>query len=336
MRIGILTTVKDGIGGVERFATYMERGFIERGNEVVVIDKNSISSWARIVVALSRYVALQPVALGYFLGRHAMTVKCDAVVTNGLLGWSLYATNQQKIINVQHGTYARSAERIDRGHHWIKYVIKRFVWGFFEGCAARRSSVCVAVSEETAESVSRYYNPRRIVVIHNAVDTEFFKPLAEVSKKNQVIFVGRFEYAKGQVILEGFRDYLKSKGWSLVVAERLTQDELRSAYNESQVFLLPSLHEGCSYALLDAMACGVPFLASPVGLVADFKARNQFAPCVVTSQTIGAYIQAFEDLIGMDPNRFQGLSREIRQYVIDNHDLNRALGQYERLMNEIA
>lgn len=332
MRIGILTTVKDGIGGVERFATYLERGFSDRGHEVIVIDKTTIGPVAHAMVALSRYMGIQPVVFGYFLGRQAMRSECDVVVTNGLLGWNISPRGQQKIINVQHGTYARSAERVDRERNWIKYVIKRYIWGFFEGCAARNATTCVAVSVETAESIRRYYRPGGVVVIHNAVDTEFFKPISGVTKKNQAIFVGRFEYAKGQVMLEEMEQYLKGIGWQLLVAENLSQDELRIAYNESQVFLLPSLHEGCSYALLDAMACGVPFLASPVGLVADFKARGDFAPCVVTEQTGSAYISAFEKLVSMDDSAQQALHEELRDYVVQNHGIAGAMEQYEALV----
>lgn len=332
MRIGILTTTKDGIGGVERFTTYLERGFTERGHEVVVIDRTAISLVARAMVALSRFGGMQPVVMGYFLGWQTISSGCDVVVTNGLLGWNIAPRDRQKIINVQHGTYARSAERIDRGRNWIKYVIKRFVWGFFEGCAAKNANVCVAVSAETAESIRTYYRPDGVVVIQNAVDTEFFKPLPNVVKKKQAIFVGRFEYAKGQVILEEVERYLQSIGWQLVVAQNLSQDELRIAYNESQVFLLPSLHEGCSYALLDAMACGVPFLASPVGLVTDFKARGDFASCVVTDQTGTAYIRAFEKLVSMDDLAQQALRDELRDYVVRNHGIVSAMEQYVALV----
>src|SRR5262249_11165419 len=37
------------------------------------------------------------------------------------------------------------------------------------------------------------------------------------------------------------------------------------AMNASDLLLLPSLHEGSSNALKDAMACGLPVVAAPVG-----------------------------------------------------------------------
>lgn len=328
MRIGILTTVKNGFGGVERFTTYFERGFIERGYEVVVIDRSYLSRIAQALVTVSKFFALQPIVLGYFLGRVAQQQDLQVLVTNGLFGWNV--TNQRvRIINVQHGTYARSAERIDKGRNWVKYSIKRWFWGPFEQKAAQRADVCVAVSEETKESVERYYGVTDAIVIPNAVDTDFFKPLPNVVKKNQAIFVGRFEFAKGKDILVGMQQYLAKKGWQLMVAESVSQEDLQIVYNESQVFLLPSLQEGCSYSLLEAIACGVPFLASPVGLVSEFATRQLFPQCIVIEQNLESYIAAFERLVNRGDS---ALGSDLRTYAVKQHSLTVWLDSYEKIL----
>jgi glycosyltransferase involved in cell wall biosynthesis len=235
---------------------------------------------------------------------------------------------------VQHGTFARAAVRIDKERFFFKYLMKFYVWATFEGLAARRATQCVAVSNETKESVEMYYHAKNVRVIPNAVDTDFFQPTG-IQKKNQAIFVGRFELAKGKEILEGMKNYLELCGWNVLVAEKLSQKELAVAYNESKVFLLPSLHEGCSYALLDAMSCGLPFLASPVGLVSDFVEQKLFPECVVSVQTLESYQESFKKLIELSDDELEDLTVRLRNYILQSHSINYFNDAYLLLIKEL-
>lgn len=317
MRILILSTHRDGAGGVERFSSYLANVFLGNGDTVTILGKEDVSRFGKILLSFSGYVALGQPILGFLLGDKARKMGFDICVTNGMLGWNL---SKGKILNVQHGTFAKAAERIDKNKNKIKFFIKRYIWGYFEGLAARQATQCIAVSNETKESIEQYYKVHDCMVIANAVDTDLFRP-TNVVKKNQVIFVGRFEEAKGKTILVDFQLYLNRKGWELIVAENYTQNELVILYNESRLFLLPSLHEGCSYALLEAMACGVPFLASPVGLVRDFEINQLFSGCVVSRQTSEGYIEAFEKILKKSEAETLALSNQLREYIVAYHSL---------------
>jgi glycosyltransferase involved in cell wall biosynthesis len=52
----------------------------------------------------------------------------------------------------------------------------------------------------------------------------------------------------------------------------LPRDDLRSAYAEADLLLLPSDFEGFGLVLLEAMAAGLPFVATPVGAAPDLAA----------------------------------------------------------------
>lgn len=308
---------------MERFSYYLRDAFASAGYSATILAREDIVGFSARLLRWSRLVGMQQPLLGWLLGRMAERRGFDVCFTNGMLGWNLRG---KRVVNVQHGTFARAAVRIDKGRFLLKYLMKFHCWARFEGLAARRAAICVAVSNETRESVELYYAAKNVRVIPNAVDTERFKPLG-IPKKNQAIFVGRFEYAKGKGILEGMRSFLEGRGWSLAVAETLSQEELATAYNESRVFLLPSLHEGCSYALLDAMSCGLPFLASPVGLVSDFASEGLFSECIVAEQSVGAYITKFEALAGMSGNESSRLTGTLRDYILRLHsieDFNRS------------
>lgn len=338
MNIIILTPTKNNHGGVERFSYYLRDELLKRGHTISLLGPEDLTPFQRSIIRIKKKFGFEQPALGYFLGRLAQKRGFDVCITNGMLGWNLKSAvnlEGKGVINVQHGTFARSAVRIDRSRNYLKYLFKRYIWGYFEGLAARRASTCVAVSEETKQSVQMYYGRNDVQVILNAVDTELFKPLGTTKIPFQGIFVGRFELAKGKEILEGIQNYLQSKGGNLIVAQTYSQDELVHFYNTSQVFLLPSLHEGCSYALLDAMACGLPFLASPVGLVPELEAKGLFSECIVHESTVDAYIQAFERLVHQSPEERKNFTEQLRLYILEHHSIKQFGDAYDALVRSL-
>ncbi|HWC57356.1 MAG TPA: glycosyltransferase family 4 protein [Candidatus Paceibacterota bacterium] len=341
MTICILSNTKMSTGGVERFCAYLERAFRSLGHTVEIVSTEDLSSYHRSLLRFFEYFGLAVPLLGYFLGNYAKRKKPDVYVTNGALGWNL---KDKKIVNVQHGTFAQAAKRLDRKNP-LKFFFRFYIWGYFEGVAARRASRVVAVSQETKESVELFYKVKNIAVVYNAVDTNFFAPrddrvivrkeLGFAVEETIVLFVGRFERAKGKAILEGMEKYLSHHSGRLIVAEQYSQDELAKLYSAADLFLFPSLHEGCSYALLDAMSSGLLFLASPVGLVADFVKENLFSGCIVHEQTLVRYSDAFEKIHHMGVEEKMKLSERLRNYILSKHTLAVFTREYERILSEV-
>ena len=342
MNIIILSSSKRQSGGVERFSFYLENCLTKQGHAVTILGREDLTSTEVFIMKLKKLTGMEHPALGYFLGRKAMKLGFDVCVTNGMLGWNI---KNKKVINIQHGTFARAADRVDRHQNIFKFFIKKYIWGFFEQLAGRRAGKCVAVSNEVKESVEQYYGVKNVAVIPNATDTNFFKPLDRVMCRGKMklpidkkiaIFVGRFEYAKGKNILEGLQKYMHEIGGEFIIAEHYSQEELVWLYNASDVFLLPSLQEGCSYALLDAMACGLPFLASPVGLVSEFLMGKMFIDCVVEEQTISTYIKKLEILFELPESQKSKLSEDLREYILKEHSIPKFSDAYGNLVRELG
>lgn len=343
-KITILSTTHASTGGVERFVNYLSNGLTSHGCTVTILAKQDLARWQQWLVASAKYIASDQIILGYFLGKRAMNVSCDVVITNGLLGWNI---RNKKVINVHHGTFIKGALRTRADDYWIKYVIKRYWWSLFEKNAARNATVCVAVSEETKESVITYYGAKNVVVIPNAIDTDLFKPYPKSDArkalglpidKKIVFFASRLGSQKAGGLLLAIAEHIKKNSPDILVVgavfgqqfsetsgivglENISYDRLVMAYNAADIFLLPSRHEGSSLALLESIACGVPFLASPVGLVPELMNNNLFTECIVIDQTVDAYTKKMQTLLGLDNHLQALLSQELRAYAVEHHGL---------------
>lgn len=140
----------------------------------------------------------------------------------------------------------------------------------------------VAVSRYTGRAAKTAFGASDPNVIHNGVDTEFFSPPPEPRTRSgpfRILYVGNLSKRKGADLLplimaklgpqfelrytSGLRaaETFKPQA-NMRSIGRLDQHQMRTAYHESDVVLFPSRLEGLSYAAAEAMACGVPLIAT--------------------------------------------------------------------------
>ncbi len=182
---------------------------------------------------------------------------------------------------------------------WEK--LDKLIFSWLSPMIWRRAAKVIANSKMLRDLAYRSGKSKTIDVITNGIDVSFFKPLPlqDNPKQKIVLGVGRLALIKGYHLLidaiakiqnpdivawlvgDGIeRENLKKQARELGVADRVfflgikTKKELLKIYNQSQIFCLPSFNEGMSNALLEAIACGLPVIATDVGGVAELIDSN--------------------------------------------------------------
>jgi glycosyltransferase involved in cell wall biosynthesis len=209
-----------------------------------------------------------------------------------------YLFGGRSIIKVRSGSYNYS--RLYLSHWWRAWL---FV------LPLRLASRAVVVSKDGACLMHTLGIPEhRVVHIPNGIDTDFFCPVSQETKpaicqqlgfatdKTIVLYAGRLDcITKGVDLLvrawAGLSSEMRESALLIILGDGPDRDkviglikslgvehsivmmgskqEVRDYYWASDIFVLPSRDEGLSNALLEAMACGLPVVASNVGGTLD-------------------------------------------------------------------
>lgn len=204
----------------------------------------------------------------------------------------------------------------------------------------------------------------KVTVIPNGVDLEAFKP-TEKSKDSSdgmknVVFIGRLVFNKGaQYIVEAapmviarypntkfiivgdgpMKSYLEKLSKKLGVTHAFkflgTVPSIQEIFKQCDIFVRPSLTEGMSLAVLEAMSCGLPVIATKVAGTPEIIINNKTGILIDVKnvqQLADSILRLFSD-----PELLQSLSRNARLFVEKHYNWDRVtkltLQVYEKMLN---
>lgn len=210
--------------------------------------------------------------------------------------------------------------------------------------------------------ISLGIRPERAIVIPNGVDVAKFSPGSSSIKRElgaDILFAyqGRISPEKNvEAMLKAWRQAQLGERVKLaMVGDGPQAATLKSFYpaeygvewlgyiadeqrrieilRGADVFLLPSLVEGLSLSLLEAMACGTAALATDVG--ADGEAIEGGAGICLAPHKVANALTTLLPVLCEHPEFVMMLQRQARQRVIDRYTLSRNIDRVEALYAEL-
>lgn len=272
------------------------------------------------------------------------------VILNGGPGGVLLARRQRSYRLLYYGNHTYREQARVPGECW------KSVFEPIEARAYRRSDVLVACSRSTRRCLSALSGRsiEEIPRIPVGVDVERFRPGGQEEISRSILFVGRLELRKGvdflldalprvrravpdvRVFLAGRgreRSRLVRRCSELGLADHvaflgpLSEDELTRWYGRCQVQVVPSLFEGLGIVALEAMASGLPVVATRGSGLED-AVRHRSTGFLVDHGDHGGLAHRLVSLLSR-PGLLRKLGTDARRHVVRNFSWEVVLDRWE-------
>ena len=270
MKILLISPTEEGIGGVAQHVQGLSQFLTNQNHKV-----DTISSKNTFTIPV-KGLKNPSFMLSSFLKTRSMKGNDIVHAHNIPSALAMKKTSGKKILSL-HGIYS---QQITELHGKIYSNISKN----YEEKALKWADSITAISKEACD----YYSKSGFDVIHvpNAIDLNNFPKKATKKFENQIIYAGRLSKEKGINTLLDAAEHLPAE-YNLLIAgigpeEKKVRNLADSKTNVhylgyqskqntislirgSDLVIQPSLMEGISSTLLEAMGCGTCILASNVG-----------------------------------------------------------------------
>ncbi|HEY9763438.1 MAG TPA: glycosyltransferase family 4 protein [Trichocoleus sp.] len=255
-----------------------------------------------------------------------------------------------------HPAFDRKVRSLTSGTQHLTYQL-------YAPCLANYDRVIVFSDLQRDLLIRLGVAPQTVAVIPNGVDTAKYSPGPSALKtelKAQRVFVyqGRLSIEKNvEAMLKGWRLAQMGEHCRLaIVGNGPLAASLKMFYGEednitwlgfiadedrrieilrgADAFILPSLVEGLSLSLLEAMACGAACLATDAG--ADGEVLANGAGIILDPQRVSSQLQTLLPIFRDHPEMTQVLGHKARQRVLERYTLSANVSALERLYSQVV
>ncbi len=300
-----------GSGGLEPHFYYLSREQAIKGHEVTIItsgEGDSIENYDGLTVIRKKksipFLLTTGRKLTKILEELCAEKKIDVVHIHNPIILPGFRTSGIPVVYTIHGSVLHFSRTFMLGE--VIRSMKSFLeFYLLQKSLAKRAEAVTIVSGDGKDELIKEYGiePGKISVIGSGVNDDFLKEV-HPSKDKIILSVGRFVRIKGfeylvtafsKVVakhpdatlllvggkkgdseyekLESLVKYLGLYG-SIKLIDAVPHAKIREFYDNCQIYVQPSLSEGLPKAVLEAMACGKPVVATRVGGHKDVILNN--------------------------------------------------------------
>lgn len=208
-----------------------------------------------------------------------------------------------------------------RGHHVMAsfhHPPGKFAHMVHDTEKLSKLSAVVVLGTNQIPSFSDYLSQDRIFFVPYPIDTSYFVPPADFDSReeNLCLFVGshlrdfdtlraviedawvRAPQLKFVVVAHPLHlSQFEGVVGNLEVLSRISEEELRDLYQKATLFLQPLHDTVANTAVMEAMACGLPLIATDVGAIRDYVHENsaEFVPAFDSEAMLAAILDLVDD-----------------------------------------
>lgn len=243
-----------------------------------------------------------------------------------------------------------------------------FEWGYYDyllkyfyKCTHHIDDVIIAISEAVKDEIVRHtnINPGKIIVIYNGINLDIFQKKTDKIDKFEGYFpvigcISRLHPAKGQKYLIEAISFLQDKyprlllvlvgdgvskkelvefsqklGISSYIRFEGTQNNIVGYLNSFDIFVLPSISEGLSISLIEALAAGKNIIATNVGGIPEVV-ENMKEGILVSVKNSLAIAESINKILS-DDNLALNFRKNAHAKSKSTFDLNVMIETIERL-----
>lgn len=330
---------------------YQEAGLFDQWPILQVDTTAEVRRWSKVLIlltAIARVVAMGIAGRVQLLHMHVAT-------RTSFYRKSVFMILGQ-MLNVPYVVHLHGADfdvfYLEETGSWGK----RFIKALFD-----KSAAIIVLGDKWKAFVSAITDNPRVVCIHNPVRLSLAPQVAKFSEANKnVLFLGELGSRKGvpqllsaialvrqhvpgvKLILcgngnvdmfamqadeLGLSGLVSFPGW--VVGEEKTR-----ILSEAAVLALPSYHEGLPMTILEAMAAGVPVVATDVGSVSEAVEDGSEGFLVQPGDVLGL-ATALERIL-MDPSLRQKMGRAAHQKAVEKFEDRKIVARLSGLYLELG
>ena len=298
--------------------------------------------------------------------KHVLKNKYDLVIDNQSVSYGMeYIQILTPLIEVIHHPITMDLKYELSTNNNLIYRFSRHRWYSFLRMQKKVAPLLrniLTPSNNSKKDISKEFHvkPENISVIHNAVDSNIFRPYPEIKNLSQRLITT----ASADVPLKGldfslyaladlskeFQDIellvigtLRKGGHTdrlikkLNLNERvtfktgITKDEIAQEYAKSSVAIVSSLYEGFGYPVAEAMSCSIPLIATDVASIPEIT--DNFA-ILIPPKDSDAIRDSIKKIL-LEPDLYNKVAAKGRLHIKNKFNWQTIGKQYEELMNKV-